>query len=203
VKSGIYAESTLVINKSIWLEGEDQQTTKINLTPKWIEYTNPIPFMWDQVSHFENSLEITASDVKISGFTFSSNATSNGGLYLIDGNSHLIENNTFQNNSVFLKGSNEIFTLNKVRGSIECFSSFNVIAGNRVFGDIWVNNGNAPELMVAPHDTNLICGNTVTNGGGIAAGGDGNIVTNNKVINNTYGIGTAIHASNCIFGETR
>lgn len=197
VKSGTYNESTLVINKVIWLQGEDQLTTKINLNPPWIEYANPLPFDWNQISHFEDALKITSNDVKVSGFTISNNVTSMGGLYIVDGDRILITNNTIQNNSIFLMGSHQVFTLNTVRGSVECYSSqYNIIAGNIVYGDIWVNN--PPEFMVAPHITNLICGNLAVDGNGIAVGGDGNIVFNNKVINSTYGIGTASSASNCI-----
>lgn len=197
VKSGTYNESTLVINKVIWLQGEDQLTTKINLNPPWIEYANPLPFDWNQISHFEDALKITSNDVKVSGFTISNNVTSMGGLYIVNGDRILITNNTIQNNSIFLMGSHQVFTLNTVRGSVECYSSqYNIIAGNIVYGDIWVNN--PPEFMVAPHITNLICGNLAVDGNGIAVGGDGNIVFNNKVINSTYGIGTASSASNCI-----
>ncbi len=197
VKRGIYNESNLMINKSIWLQGEDQLSTKINLNPPWIEYANPIPFDWNQISHFEDALKITANDVKVSGFTITNNVTSMGGLYIVDGNRIVITNNTIQNNSIYLEGSHQIFTSNTVSGSIECYSSqYNVIAGNIVYGDIWVNN--PPEFMVAQHTTNLICGNLVVDGNGIAVGGDGNIVFNNKVINSTYGIGTASYASNCI-----
>jgi len=53
-------------------------------------------------------------------------------------------------------------------------------------------------MLSNQHITNLICGNLVVDGNGIAVGGDGNIVFNNKVINSTYGIGTASYASNCI-----
>ncbi len=202
VKKGNYEEQTLTINKTISLIGEDQLTTQIKLNPKWIEYVNPIPFDWSKISHFEDSLDITADNVKVSGFTFSSNATSMGGLYLINGNNTLITDNTIQNNSVFLMGSYQIFTQNTVRGSVECYSSMNnVIAGNRVIGDIWVNN--APEFMVAPHTTNVICGNMVTDGNGVAVGGDGNIVFNNQISNSTCGIGTSIYASNCVLGKNQ
>ena len=196
VKSGTYHELSLVIDKSIWLKGEDQSNTYINLNPKWIEYVNPIPFS-NQISHFDNALDVTASDVKISGFTISSNVTSNGGLYLVNGNNTLITGNRIQNNSVFLMGANQVFTLNTVRGSVQCYSSlYNVIAGNNVYGDIWVNN--SPEFNVTPHVTNVIYGNFVTDGNGIAVGGDGNIVFNNKVTSSTLGIGIDIYASNCI-----
>ena len=200
VKSGTYFESSLVINKTVWLKGEDQSTTQIKLSPKWIEYDNPIPFDWSQVSSYENSLEVIADNVKISGFTFSSNATSMGGLYLINGNNTLITDNTIQNNSVFLMGSYQIFTQNTVRASVECYSSSNnIIAGNRVIGDIWVNN--ALGFMGATYTTNIICGNIVTDGNGIAVGGDGNIVFNNQVSNSTCGIGTSSDASNCVLGK--
>lgn len=198
VKRGTYYESTLTIDKAIWLKGEDPLTTKINLNPKWIEYENPIPFQWDQQPHYENALDVIANDVKISGFFINNNVTSMGGLYVVVGNRTQITGNIIQNNAFHLSGSYQVFALNTVNGSIECYSSqYNVIAGNKVSGDIWVNNPS--EFMVAPHITNLICGNTVTNGNGIAVGGDGNVIFNNKVMNNSYGIGTAIYASYCIF----
>lgn len=81
VKSGIYNESSLMINKAIWLQGEDQLTTKINLNPPWIEYANPLPFDWNQISHFEDALKIIANDAKVSGFTITNNVTSMGGLH--------------------------------------------------------------------------------------------------------------------------
>jgi pectin methylesterase-like acyl-CoA thioesterase len=79
VRKGTYKELTLRINKALSLIGEDAVTTRITLNPPWIEYENPVPFDWSQISHYDDAVKIEANNVKLSGFTIICNVSKIGG----------------------------------------------------------------------------------------------------------------------------
>jgi len=71
VKKGTYEEpinQTLVINKSISLIGENPENTILSLHPELVfqGYDSPMVPRYG----YENSIEVQASDVELSGFTF-------------------------------------------------------------------------------------------------------------------------------------
>lgn len=66
VRSGIYVEHSLVINKTLLFTGEDANSIiieNIDNPPPWDPNLNPFP------APAPDAIQITASNVKISGFT--------------------------------------------------------------------------------------------------------------------------------------
>jgi nitrous oxidase accessory protein NosD len=193
VKQGTYQEQTLNIQKAISLIGEDAVNTRINLSPRWIEYENSIPFDYSKVPQYEDALKIDANDVTISGFTFTNIIPDIGGYFIASGNKTSIIGNIIITNEFFLKGFNQVFAQNTlINCSVKCFGKgYTTIAGNTVVGgSIWIG---ASGLKYAVYN------NTVINGDGIAVGGNDNIVLNNTLKNNTFGLTACIYASNNVF----
>ena len=193
VRTGIYEEQTLRINKPLSLTGENAVTTWINLTPRWIEYEDPIPFDWSQISQYEEALDVEADDVMISGFTINRTNPGIGGFCVLTGSRIDIIGNIILNDVFHFSGSYNVFALNTVMSTVEFFGGgYNTVAGNTVIGgSIWIGVSSS---------ANVIYGNTVIdNSGGIAVGGNENIVTNNTVRNSNFGVSAAADASNNTF----
>ena len=70
VRSGIYEEQVLGINKSISLKGENANTTKIVLHPP------SQPLFGSSLIVYDNPIEISANRVLLSGFTIESDGGS-------------------------------------------------------------------------------------------------------------------------------
>lgn len=188
VKKGKYNESTMRITKALSLIGEDPITTWINLSPPWIEYKNPIPFDYSQISHYDDAIKIEANDVRLSGFTI----TTVGGIYAAIGSRIHIIRNIVLDSSFILGGSNNVFALNTVTIGVDFFGSGHTIAGNTmVGGSFWIGVGCTSTVIYC----NTLNGDTE----GIAVGGNENIVINNTVLNSKFGVGVAADASNNIF----
>lgn len=193
VRKGIYEEQTLRISKPLSLIGEDAVTTWINLAPPWIEYEDPIPFDWSQISHYDYALEVKADDVEISGFTINRTNPGVDGFCVLTGSRIQIVGNIILNNVFHFSGSYHVFALNTVTSTAEFFGTgYNTIAGNTVIeGSIWIGVGCS---------ANVIYGNTlIDDTEGIAVGGNENVVTNNTVRNSNFGVIAAADASNNTF----
>lgn len=83
VKSGTYQELVLTINKTISLIGEDAKTTIISLHPP------SKPLFTSNILVYDSPIQITASQVTISGFTI----TSDGGAVSSQGKDNEISSN--------------------------------------------------------------------------------------------------------------
>ena len=189
VRNGIYKEQTLRINKPLSLIGEDAVTTRITLSPPWIEYENPIPFQYSQIPHFDDAIRIEANDVKLSGFTINNTITSNGGLCVVTGSRVQVVGNIILKNVFHFSGGYEVFALNTVTSGVEFFGGYGTIAGNTmVGGSIWIGIGCQGTVIYG----NTLDGDTE----GISVGGNANIVANNTVKNSKFGVGVAADASN-------
>jgi parallel beta-helix repeat protein len=176
VKKGIYdgpINQTIVINKTLSLMGENPETTILNLHPAWV--VQSWDFTMTPVYGYEQSVEIQASDVKISGFTFKG-----PGNFYVTGYNTQISNNVITV-YLWLVGSKDNASHNKIR-SITVGGSGNTVSKNTFTGGIDVRFGSL----------HTICDNLVTNGSCIGLVES----SNNKIFNNTVKnckIGIAIH----------
>jgi parallel beta-helix repeat protein len=176
VKKGIYdgpINQTLVINKTLSLMGENPETTILNLHPAWV--VQSWDFTMTPVYGYEHSVEIQASDVELSGFTFKG-----PGNFYVAGYNTQISNNVITV-YLWLVGSKDNASHNNIR-SITVGGSGNTVSKNTFTGGIDVRFGSL----------HTICDNLVTNGSCIGLVES----SNNKIFNNTVKnckIGIAIH----------
>ena len=133
VRSGTYEgpiNSTLVINKSLSIIGENTRNTIINLYPAytqtWIAYTPE--------DSYADAITITANSCSLQDLTLQDaiegNYPSNGGDVTAEGNYILIADNTINTTGVNIQGSNCRVTNNVMDGTIEVTGNYNQIDNN-------------------------------------------------------------------------
>ena len=184
VSSGTYYEH-LVVNRSISLVGESKETTIIH------------------GRSIGNVINITASNVKLNGFTIrNSGSPQNYGIYIFSaGNDisyNIIKNNHFGiyidncgNNTIF---HNAIF--NNIHGIYVAYSSCINASNNNVSS----NNGFG--MVLASSANCNIAGNIASNnshGVYVDHYSSNNTVSGNTVVNNFYGVCLYSSSSNVIF----
>jgi len=187
VRKGNYEgpkDKTLVINKTLSLIGEDAPNTKINLHPLWIE-----AWFFTLPSYYDTPMEIVANDVKISGFTI----TSDGGSIFITGNRTQIIDNIIKAGLRVEGGSHLTIAENTLTG-VECYGSYSSINSNDFeAGGIGIGGS-----------YNMVYGNTVTDvirGSGISSHGNGNTIANNTVTKNYYGVINGEGSNNFVYSN--
>ncbi len=157
VKSGVYHENMLAVNKSISLIGENVNNTIVYFNPPVLNVTVfSTPF---QIT--DNSIKINADNVTLSNFSFFcpdviSSIAGPGGIASITGNSVTLVGNSFptglklvgscstiidnviKGGKFELIGSNNILIENTIMASetpaVSCEGSYNIIAGNNATG---------------------------------------------------------------------
>jgi nitrous oxidase accessory protein len=200
VKKGAYEERTLEISKTLSLIGEDANNTKINLHPRWIEST--LPFT---PAYYDNPIKVVANDVKISGFTI----TSDGGYISAVGDRTQIIGNIIKTGLKTESGSYQTIAANTLTQGIDLSSSYSYLTSNKViesnyqgievggFSNVVYGNNvtgvsNVPGISLHGNGS-IIAKNTVTNCQSglvcvINSAGSNNVVYSNKIINNAYGL---------------
>ncbi|MBN1357760.1 hypothetical protein JW988_03230 [Candidatus Bathyarchaeota archaeon] len=184
VKKGTYNETTLEINKTLSLIGEDRSNTIINIYP-------PIGFAglswWlEPVYSYDRPLKIKANNVRLSGFTITSNSSgsnSSGGIRVYGEGSQITDN--FIKTGLALDKPGHNITRNIIRGGLECGGDAS---------DIVIFNNNLERVWIIGSGI-TIQGNTVSDRG-IGIGGYGNTVLENDIENCSMGIGLWGNASN-------
>lgn len=214
VRKGTYegAENqTLMINKSISLIGENAENTKINIHPEWVTST----IFTTTISGYACPIRIEANDVRLSGFTI----TSDGGQLFVSANRTQITDNiitihlqvntglmiitdyTTIARNVLTRGLSIVGSYSTVvannfsRTNMGVSGSFNVIYGNIVDGD-----KNLVGIGLGDGHGNMIVNNTITNcNTGILIGGVqgiDNIICTNRIVGNNKGVVVTDHANN-------
>jgi len=212
IKNGTYEtiNQTLVINKSITLQGENSETTTINLNPPLI----PKALFSYTYMGSDDALKIQANNVKITGLTLKTG----GGTITIDGQSIEITNNNIDAglfaNGMYIKISNNTWNtpyysgiptqrysvtfsgshyeiLNNTLNGIYSSASHSIIAANNITGT------EIADLVLIKNDSNIIYGNNINADGmvGITLGGVSEAIIAKNVLDNS---GIQISASNSI-----
>ena len=188
IKSGIYNEQSIVINKPISLIGENPKTTILQ-GPK-IEYpitkkepNNKPDFTLLNSKTSINFLppitiiiQIKADNVEISGFTLTNAYT---GISATGNKTKITQNNFIDtyNNALNIKGHYTTITQNNITGTVQCTGNYNIISSNNL-------NFSHPNIKLK---------------------GDLNIIQNNNINNRGYGIeiigNQNLIAKNCLTGD--
>jgi len=199
VKSGLYEgpiNKTLIVNKTISITGENIQTTTLVLHPEWITQI----LFGTPLSYYANPILIEANEVKISGFTI----TSDGGEIAVKGNNTQLTGNVFRVD-VALMGDNQLFSQNTLLDAdVFCRGSYASVNNNKVLnGMIASESGSYDKIFdnevvgsiaiggTSSHE--LVYGNSVKDGSdfywaGISIASIGTFVVNNKILNCSKGI---------------
>jgi nitrous oxidase accessory protein len=193
VKSGIYTQQTLEINKSLTITSEHVGGATIVLHPPQV----PENLLGTTIMVYVHPIDIQADKVKLSGFVL----TSDGGTLFANGEQIQITNNKMETWGVVIQGngsriadnkmatvtivgSNQTVTDNYLSG-LSVTGSFNLIARNRGRGMTLTGSNNVV-------NQNSFFVNVGTDGGSVSgillSEGDHNIISNNTAI----GMGTGI-----------
>jgi parallel beta-helix repeat protein len=205
VYSGIYFEN-IIINTSIVLQGEDEQTTVID------------------GSGIDDVVNVTCDLVNISGFTIQNGYD---GIHIYSSNVTIF-NNIIMNNShngticalyqsVIIK--NNVIENNGYRG-LYCYKSKNLVIQKNIFNfnfqdciiesshfckfydNTIINRGFSSSIWIFEGGDNIINGNILSNVGGLLIyNSQRNIIKNNTLFNCTAGILLHTNVSNCIVSE--
>jgi parallel beta-helix repeat protein len=180
IKSGIYDEKTLEINKSITIIGENAKDTIITLHPSYnVTWITTTPFF-----NFSNAITIVANNFALINLTLiiaepGGYISANGQQIQITGNNITTSHTT---TGLIVSGSFCNITKNTSNGNINVEGSSNIIAGN-VVRRIMLNFG---ELNKIQNNTSrdLIFGNSYKNC-------SHNIIQDNKIstVEKSYGSG--------------
>jgi hypothetical protein len=152
VRSGVYNESVLEINKAITIIGEDVRNTIVSLTPPLVNTTDP--FFGLPYTYSSNAITINSDNVKISGLTIKSaggisakgdgmdlvsDIITIGSSCRITGSEVTIERNTLNGDDWQITGNNFTLTKNIINASnngIESNGSYCTISGNNIIGEL-------------------------------------------------------------------
>jgi nitrous oxidase accessory protein NosD len=183
VRKGTYEEQQLMINETITLTGDNPENTKINIHPTWIDVIPPNP------SYYDAAIKIKANDVKISGFTITSD-----GSISIEGNETQVAYNLIDA-SIVMNGYNQTITLNQILKGITCKGSYSSIAANNftIIGIYVLGSSNFIQ------DNNVF--NIPSTAGAITSSGDDNIIAKNNITNARYDGVYIVGSRNIICGN--
>jgi len=154
VKSGIYNEQELVINKTLSLIGENANSTKIILHPPLVPH-----YFWGQV--YSDPIKIEANDVALSGFTI---ATEGGGIIVTGNGARIIDN--IIGMGITVTGYGTLIMGNDVPAIL--LRGFNQTIAQNTFGGDYVRlsiGGICPRLWIEDSVDNLIAKNNISGGG--------------------------------------
>ena len=136
VKSGIYEgpiNSTLVINKSLSIIGENTQGTIINLYPSFTVYLSPLGYF----TTFSDAIDITANSCSLQDLTIRIKNTGIGGgqggdITAVGNQTLLADDNiiTGEDAGVYIEGSNCRVTNNVIDGNLAVTGDYNQIDDN-------------------------------------------------------------------------
>ncbi|MBN1244862.1 hypothetical protein JXA31_04650 [Candidatus Bathyarchaeota archaeon] len=197
VKIGTYEETTLTVNKSISLIGEDTANTILNLKPP---FGQVIVFNMDgepELGYYEG-MKINSDNVKLSGFTIVCNTSK----IVVIGSGTQITNNNLKTSVFFMQGNHRNVIGNTIN-YLYLQSDDTLIAKNTL--DRLFSHGSNVRLeknLVFSDFTfdsgHLVEGNIISAKFGMHIRGYGNTVFNNTVINTETAVSFGMDAANNI-----
>lgn len=163
VRSGLYHEQTLIINKTLSIIGENANNTTISLHPS----LRPYSYFFQTLMFYDRPIVIEASAVTLSGFTI----TTDGGYATASGNQIQVSNNNMNMSLVIIGNKSRIISNNlSVENHRDCDSSIDAISNQGFF------------ILSLTGSNNTIASNLISgSGGGIYAGGSYNILYANSL----------------------
>jgi len=214
VKSGTYNEQPLLIDKSITLIGEEAYSTQVIFHSR--QFNKTFDFHGSNVTYplWEQILNITAPNVKLSGLTIK--CSDNGAISLTGDGTQIIGNNIewsisgsgnriqIMNNSfaggIRLTGSNLTIAQNTLGGTIDCHQgSYNIIAENVV--GTGIRGSDEPYYpCINVGSFGIVIGNNITVGtvGGLKLDGNGSIAAKNTITSSIWANGS----NNIVYANT-
>jgi nitrous oxidase accessory protein NosD len=195
VKIGTYEETTLTVNKSISLIGEDTANTILNLKPP---FGQVIWFNMDgtpELGYYEG-MKIDSDNVKISGFTIVCSTS----RIVVSGSGTQITNNNLATNIFFHQGTRRSVIGNTVN-YLNSQSDDTLIARNTLGGLSSWGSDVRLEKNLGIDDFNfysghLVEGNIISAKFGMSIRGYGNTIINNTVVNTEIAVSFGMDAAN-------
>jgi nitrous oxidase accessory protein len=149
VKKGYYEGSfnqTLLINKAVYICGEDPSSTILSLDPPLV----PMQIFTLEYMGYLSSIQINADNVKISGLSI----VTPGGVISAKGNSiQIMDTNTSTGFSI--EGSHTTISRNLIKGDL------NIDGNNNAVIDNYFEKGLVPSTIDCKGSNNIIANNTL------------------------------------------
>jgi hypothetical protein len=202
IERGTYSEEPFQIDKAVTVIGEAKENTTILFHSNSFNRTVDFHGRALTLTFWENMLNITAPDVRISDLTIKC-ADNNGGAILLSGERTELTNNKIEgsisgsgngiqviNNSfsggIRLTGSNLTIAQNTVEELIDCHNgSNNIIAANIIGSGIKRTEPSSyyPYFCINIGSFSIVIGNNICAGtnGGLGLNGNGTIVAKNNM----------------------
>jgi nitrous oxidase accessory protein NosD len=203
VKMGTYEETTtLTVNKSISLIGEDTANTILNLKPPFGEIKWFYPSGEAEYGYYDG-MKIVSDNVKISGFTIVCSTSS----IVVSGSGTQIANNNLATGIFLMQGDHRSVIGNIIERGITSESDDTLIANNTL-GSLFSTGSNVrleKNLVLSDNfshcsfifDSNhWVEGNVISGQYGMAIRGYGNTVFNNTIINTEIALYFEMDAAN-------
>jgi nitrous oxidase accessory protein len=184
VKSGTYEEDSLVINKTLSLIGEGSNTTIIHNpwnAPPLDPSLSPLP------PQKPIALQVTANNVKISGFTITGNVIP----ISIHADRTQMVGNTMD--SIEVHGNNNTISQNSIKTYVKCTGSYNNFVSNPLIGggsdgflisgsfNVAYNNNLSGCSITVTSEANTIAKNSGYLFLSLSSGSSNNIVYGNRI----------------------
>jgi nitrous oxidase accessory protein NosD len=202
VKMGTYEETTtLTVNKSISLIGEDTANTILSLKPPFGQIQWFYPSGEAEYGYYEG-MKIVSDNVKISGFTIVCNTS----RIVVSGSGTQIINNNLATGIFFMQGDHRSVIGNIIERDITSESDDTLIANNTL-GSLFSTGSDVrlEKNLVFSHFTfdsnHWVEGNVISGSGqygGMVIRGYGNTVFNNTIINTEIALTFDMDAANNI-----
>ncbi|MGD6810926.1 MAG: right-handed parallel beta-helix repeat-containing protein [Candidatus Bathyarchaeia archaeon] len=192
VKSGVYHESMLVVNKSISLIGEEANNTIVYFNPPVLNVTVfSVPFQMT-----DNSIKVNADNVTLTNFTFYcpdaiSSIAGLGGIASFTGNKIELVNNSFST------GLNLAVSCSTIADNIIQGGKFTLIGSNNTLRENTIIASQSPSVSVEG-SYNIIVGNNATGSTSFYVEGYSNIVFKNTL---NFVDGLDLDGTECIIAK--
>ncbi len=193
VKSGVYQENPIRINKTLSLIGEGADSTKISFNPPYSEVTVSI---FEHYIFYEDPIKVDVDDFTLSGFTI----ISTGGSISISGNKTRITNNVINCDTHVAGGSYSAISENQFSGDVGFNGTYCRVVSNNFWGNLYgggkcvifsSNNCYWGSVSIEGNDC-LITNNHLTKSSSwFRVSGNDNIVSKNTVDHVGFGLSVA------------
>ncbi len=166
LKRGTYPgpfNDTLVINKSITIQGEDSENTIINFNPplvplaiftyNYMGYTNPLKIQADHVEISDLTLNTPGGAISVGGQAIELKNNHINTSISVDGSYVKISGNTFH--SITMYGSFHELSNNTLSGIVQNRASYSTITANNITGS------GVDGLVIIEGNSNIVYGNRI------------------------------------------
>ena len=192
VKSGVYQENPLKINKTLSVIGEGADSTKISFDPPSTEVTVNI---LERYIFYEDPIDVYADGFTLSGFTI----TSTGGSISISGNKTRITDNVITPEIYVAGGRYSLISQNSFLGNLGFNGTYCRVNSNNFWGNLYgggqyvifsFNNGHSG-IRIEGSNCLITNNHLIQSSSWFSVSGNDNVITKNTIDHVGFGLSVA------------